>query len=59
VHQRQHESFDPEALGFEFTLGQIELRALELEPDLFADWAVEQDSYRNVIASIVGPEHQD
>jgi hypothetical protein len=34
--------FDPEALGFEFTLEQIELRALDLQPDLFHDWAVEQ-----------------
>ena len=59
VRQHQQESFDPEALGFEFTLEQIELRALELEPDLFADWAVEQDSYRNVMASILGPEHQE
>jgi hypothetical protein len=35
----RQEEFDPEALGFEFTLEQIELRALDLEPDLFHDWA--------------------
>ena len=37
VHQKQRELFDPEALGFEFTVEQIELRALDLQPDLFHD----------------------
>jgi hypothetical protein len=44
VHRNQHELFDAEALGFEFTIEQIELRALDLQPDLFHDWAVKQDS---------------
>jgi hypothetical protein len=44
VHQNRHEEFDPEALGFEITIEQIELRALDLQPDLFLDWAVKQDS---------------
>jgi hypothetical protein len=41
VHQNRQEEYDPEALGFEFTLEQIELRAIEIQPDLFHDWAVE------------------
>ena len=44
VHQNQQELFDPVALGFEFTLEQIELRALDLQPDLFHDWASEPDN---------------
>jgi hypothetical protein len=41
VHQNRQEEYDPEALGFEFTLEQIEVRAIDIEPDLFHDWAVE------------------
>jgi hypothetical protein len=44
VSRNQHDLFDPEALGFEFTVEQIELRALDLQPDLFHDWASEPDS---------------
>ena len=33
VHQNRHEEFDPQALGFEFTLEQIELRARQLGTD--------------------------
>jgi len=43
VHSGRQEEFDPEALGFEFTIEQIELRALDLQPDLFLDWALEQE----------------
>jgi hypothetical protein len=42
VHTKRQEEYDPEALGFEFTLEQIERRALDLQPDLFHDWAVEE-----------------
>jgi hypothetical protein len=42
VHSGRQEQFDPEALGFEFTSDQIELRAIEIQPDLFHDWAVAQ-----------------
>ena len=42
VHQNRQQEYDPEALGFEFTLEQIEVRAIEVEPDLFHDWAVEE-----------------
>ena len=45
---RQIEEFDPEALGFEFTLEQIELRAIDLQPDLFHEWAVEQQVLHQV-----------
>ena len=47
VHQNQHDLFDPEALGFEFTVEQIELRALDLQPDLFLDWAVDAEGERD------------
>jgi hypothetical protein len=39
VHEDRQDDFDdPAKLGFEFSLGQIEVRAMELDPDLFADW---------------------
>ncbi|HEY7303578.1 MAG TPA: hypothetical protein VH601_05665 [Bryobacteraceae bacterium] len=39
VHEDRQDDFDdPVKLGFEFSLGQIEVRAMELDPDLFADW---------------------
>jgi hypothetical protein len=50
VHQNQHGLFDPEALGFEFTIEQIELRALDLQPDLFHDWAVDAEGERDAVA---------
>jgi hypothetical protein len=49
VRRNQHELFDPEALGFEFSIEQIELRALDLEPDLFHDWASEPDSLGSAV----------
>jgi len=42
VKQNRRERFDPEALGFEFTLAQIELRAIEIQPDLFHNWVAEE-----------------
>jgi hypothetical protein len=44
VHRHENGEFEPKALGFEFTLEQIEMRALDLEPDLFAEWAAEQSA---------------
>jgi hypothetical protein len=38
VHEGRHEAFEPAELGFEFSLGQIELRAMDIKPDLFADY---------------------
>ncbi len=39
---RQDDFDNPAALGFEFSLGQIEVRAIDLEPDLFADYEADQ-----------------
>jgi hypothetical protein len=50
VRSGRQEEFDPEALGFEFTIEQIELRALDLQPDLFHDWTLEAESERDVAA---------
>jgi hypothetical protein len=36
VHEERHDNFDPAALGFEFSLEQIELRAMDIDPNLFA-----------------------
>ena len=44
VLANQHDLFDPEALGFEFTVEQIEVRAIELQPNLFHDWAADTAS---------------
>jgi hypothetical protein len=38
VHEQRHEEFDPAAFGFEFSIADIELRAMHLDPDLFADY---------------------
>jgi hypothetical protein len=50
VRSGRQQEYDPEALGFEFTIEQIELRALDLQPDLFYDWAVEAESERDAVA---------
>src|SRR3974390_1063713 len=47
VRRNKQEQFDPQALGFEFTLEQIELRAIDIQPDLFDDWAAEAESERD------------
>jgi len=41
---RQDDFDDPAKLGFEFSLAQIEVRAIDLQPDLFADWGPDADS---------------
>jgi hypothetical protein len=38
VHQQRHEEFDPAAFGFEFSITEIELRAMQLDHNLFADY---------------------
>jgi hypothetical protein len=40
---RQDDFDDPAKLGFEFSLGQIEVRAMQLDPNLFADWDPDSD----------------
>jgi hypothetical protein len=42
VRSNCQQEYDPKALGFEFTIEQIEVRAIELQPDLFDDyWAAD------------------
>jgi hypothetical protein len=41
VHKQKHHQWDPAKFGFEFSIEQIEVRAIEIEPDLFAAWAAE------------------
>jgi hypothetical protein len=38
VHEGRHEEFEPTELGFDFSLAEIELRAMDIKPDLFADY---------------------
>ena len=38
VHEGRHDEFEPAELGFEFSLDEIELRAMDIKPDLFADY---------------------
>jgi hypothetical protein len=38
VQEERHEEWEPENFGFEFTMEQVEVRAIELKPDLFADY---------------------
>ena len=49
VHEGKSEEWEPEraiasaegmSLEFEFTIEQIEMRALQIEPDLFHEWAL-------------------
>jgi hypothetical protein len=42
VHDGTNAEWDPKPLGFEFTMAQIELRALDIQPDLFEEWALSQ-----------------
>jgi len=44
VRRKQHEQFDPAALGFEFTLDQIRKRALAINPHLFVGAVGERES---------------
>jgi hypothetical protein len=38
VHQQRNHEFDPNAFGFEFSIAQVELRAMDLDPCLFAEY---------------------
>ena len=42
VDEQRHEEFDPTEFGFEFSLEEIEVRAMHLVPNLFADYEREQ-----------------
>jgi hypothetical protein len=41
VHEGSHETWEPMQNGFEFSIAEVELRALDIDPDLFAEWAEE------------------
>jgi hypothetical protein len=41
VHEDRHAGWEPNDFGFEFSIEQVELHALAIEPDLFAEWAAE------------------
>jgi hypothetical protein len=43
VNEGWHHQWDPQKFGFEFTVEQVELRAVELQPHLFADWMRAQE----------------
>jgi hypothetical protein len=38
VQEERNDEWEPEQFGFEFSLEQIEVRAIELKPDLFDAW---------------------
>jgi hypothetical protein len=40
VHEGRHTKWEPKENGFEFSIQQIELRALDIQPDLFREWAL-------------------
>ncbi len=51
VKEKDNDDFDLGQFGFEFSIDQIELRALELKPDLFdAYWAEVAEDERNKVA---------
>ena len=39
--------WEPDENGFEFSIAEVELRALEIEPNLFAAWAEENAALEN------------
>jgi hypothetical protein len=41
VHKGRHDLWEPAENGFEFSMAEVELHALDIEPDLFAEWAEE------------------
>jgi hypothetical protein len=41
VHEGTNHTWKPEENGFEFSIAEVELRALDFPPDLFAEWAEE------------------
>ena len=38
VKEERNDEWEPEQFGFEFSISQIEVRAIELKPDLFDAW---------------------
>jgi hypothetical protein len=46
VHSDTNGDWDPVELGFEFSMEEIEVRALEIEPLLFEEWRLEQEQLK-------------
>ncbi len=42
VHEQRHDVWEPAGNGFDFSITEVEVRALEIKPDLFERWALEQ-----------------
>lgn len=42
VHEKRHDQWEPEHFGFEFSLEEIEVRAIDIKPNLFADYYEQQ-----------------
>ena len=47
VHNGTYHAFDPAKIGFEFSLGEIEVRAMQLDRKLFGDHDRESQQSRN------------
>jgi hypothetical protein len=41
VEEDRHEEWEPKDFGIEFSIEQVEVRAIKIQPLLFADWAAE------------------
>jgi hypothetical protein len=48
VYEKRHKQFDPAKLGFEFSLEEIEVRAMDLDKNLFADYERELAKQRRI-----------
>ncbi len=47
VHEDRHEVWEPGQNGFEFSMEEVEVRAIEIEPDLFAAWFAQNSLEEN------------
>ncbi len=41
VYKERHDVWEPAENGFDFSITEVEVRALEIKPDLFEQWALE------------------
>ena len=56
VHEDRHELWEPDENGFEFSLEEVEVRAIEIEPDLFAEWAEANAALENAATKNTTPK---
>src|SRR5215469_978548 len=42
VHEGTHGEWEAQHPGFEFSVAQVEVRAIDIQPDLFEEWALAQ-----------------